>query len=97
MKPQKQKRAANLAAPFSEGDCQKNERKDMPLNYSPSRLEVLPVSKTPSRRQAGFARIGIFDSGEPTLVCSQLRTGLFWLSRWVRVETNLRTNFEVDR
>jgi hypothetical protein len=59
MKPQKRKRAANLAAPFSEGDCQKNERKDMPLNDSPSRLEVLPVSKTPSRRQAKLVSQGV--------------------------------------
>jgi hypothetical protein len=52
MKPQKKpKRAASLAAPFSEGDCQKNERKDMPLKDSPSRLEVLPVSKTPPKRK----------------------------------------------
>jgi hypothetical protein len=45
MRPLKGKGAASLAARFKQGDCQKNERKDMPLNVSPSRIEVSLVSK----------------------------------------------------
>lgn len=42
--------------------------------------QTTPGAKASDRHEpsrAGFAMIGIFDSGEPTLVCSQLRTGVF--------------------
>ena len=43
------------------------------------RSTTTPGAKAKGRREAsraGFAMYGIFDSGEATLVCSQLRTGV---------------------